>query len=62
MLSFRKRRLRMLLYIVGLGLLASALCFESPWFGFAFLSLSATTLFLVPVSVAHARLAAADVS
>ena len=58
MVTFRTRRVRMLSAHVVFGLVMSALCFSSPWFGYAYLSFGATVLFIPSVSEAHARLLA----
>ena len=60
MVPFRKRRLRMFLTYVALGLLTTALCFESPWFGFVFLTYGITAFWTPPASVVHERLTAAN--
>jgi uncharacterized membrane protein len=60
MLPFRKRRARYFSAYVTLGAVASVLCFVSPWFGYAFLSLGISAFFTTPVSVVHARMVAAQ--
>jgi uncharacterized membrane protein len=60
MLPFRKRRLRIFLAYVGLGLVTTGLCFFSPWFGYVFLTIGISALWTPPPSVIHARLIAAN--
>lgn len=60
MRTFRKRRRLWFTAHFALGVLASALCFVSPWFGYGFLSLGALALVTPPPSVIHARLMAAN--
>jgi len=62
MQSFRKRRAALFLTYITLGAVTIVLCFVSPWFGYAFLSLGALALFTPPPTVVHARLLATDVS
>lgn len=58
--SFRRRRRWFFVGYMLLGFAAAALCFVSPWFGFAYLSTSCISLVITPLSVVHARLSAAS--
>lgn len=62
MQPMRKRRRLWFLIYIALGILATAFCFISPLFGYAFLSIGALALFTPPPSVVHARLMAANIS
>lgn len=58
MQPLRKRRRRLFLAYIALGLVTTALCFVSPWFGYAFLTIGVSALWTPPPSVVHARLVA----
>lgn len=58
MRRFRRRRTWLFAGYVVLGGSAGVLCFVSPWFGYAFLSLGIAALWTTPPSAVHARLAA----
>lgn len=61
MIQLRKRRFAFFLAYVAVGLVVTALCFVSPWFGFAFLTIGLAALFVRPVSEAHARMSGENV-